>query len=249
MEMSKSEIFCPRRFGYFIAQDFRNCTKRVGLLTILCGLSPLFLFVFTFLINSAIGNSDWRISNGIKDMVSALVSVLYFLYVPITCYGFLTDKKDGSTYQMIPASHLEKYISAVLNCVIVFPLAFSVLNICTDLILTSLFPLRYSDTLAEIINIFNKSEYLSSSLTSFFLPLMISSVALAGALIFKKNKISKTFLTSAVSFILLMWIVTSINFDAGISRDLISTVWYSFQCVCAIACLVYVYFRTKKIEL
>ena len=56
--MSKSEIFCPRRFGYFITQDFRNCTKRVGLLTILCGLSPLFLFVFTFLINSAIGNND-----------------------------------------------------------------------------------------------------------------------------------------------------------------------------------------------
>ena len=162
MEMSKSEIFCPRRFGQFLALDFRNCTKRVGLLTILCGLSPLFLLAFTFLINSAIGNSDWGINNPIKDMVSALVSVLYFLYVPITCYGFLTDKKDGSTSQMIPASHLEKFISAFLNCVIVFPLAFSILNICTDLILTSLFPLRYSDTLAEIINIINKNYMFSS---------------------------------------------------------------------------------------
>ena len=82
--MSKSEIFCPGRFGQFLAQDFRNCTKRVGLLTILCGLSPLFLLAFTFLINSAIGNNDWGINNVIKGMVSALVSVLYFLYVPIT---------------------------------------------------------------------------------------------------------------------------------------------------------------------
>ncbi len=239
--MKTSETFSLSRFGEYFILDLRNCFAKVGLTTLVCGLVPLILLVMVAATNFAVGDpSVWIIENSVKDMVTAVTSIFYFLLIPISCYGLLTDKSAGSTSMMLPVSHTEKYASMVINSMIILPLTFAALYFATDAALWALFPARYEDAATVM-----------TMLSSFFMPWMVSAVGLTGALLFKRGKGAKTFAVSAVSFILLVAMLGSIDIPSlynKVNMHTVNVIWVAFQTVCAVLCLTYVYFRTKKIQ-
>lgn len=239
--MKTSETFSLSRFGEYFILDLRNCFAKVGLTTLVCGLVPLILLVMVAATNFAVGDpSVWIIENSVKDMVTAVTSIFYLLLIPISCYGLLTDKSAGSTSMMLPVSHTEKYASMVINSVIILPLTFAALYFATDAALWALFPDRYEDAATVM-----------TMLSSFFMPWMVSAVGLTGALLFKRGKGAKTFAVSAVSFILFVAVLGSLDVPRlynKVNMYTVNVIWVVFQTVCAAICLTYVYFRTKKIQ-
>ncbi len=253
--MKTSETFSLSRFGEYFILDLRNCFAKVGLTTLVCGLVPLILLVMVAATNFAVGDpSVWIIENSVKDMVTAVTSIFYFLLIPISCYGLLTDKSAGSTSLMLPASHTEKYASMVINSMIILPLTFAALYFATDAALWAIFPQWYDD--AVIVDIVkrtfrNSPTAVMTMLSSFFMPWMVSAVGLTGALLFKRGKGAKTFAVSAVSFILLVAVLGSIDIPSlynKVNMHTVNVIWVVFQTVCAVLCLTYVYFRTKIIQ-
>ena len=256
--MKTSETFSLSRFGEYFILDLRNCFAKVGLTTLVCGLVPLILLVMVAATNFAVGDpSVWIIENSVKDMVTAVTSIFYLLLIPISCYGLLTDKSAGSTSMMLPVSHTEKYASMVINSMIILPLTFAALYFATDAALWALFPARYEDAvLVDLVRrtgltLFGSTPTVMTMLSSFFMPWMVSAVGLTGALLFKRGKGAKTFAVSAVSFILLVAVLGSIDIPSlynKVNMHTVNVIWVVFQTVCAVLCLTYVYFRTKIIQ-
>ena len=83
---------------------------------------------------------------------------------------------------------------------------------------------------------------------------MVSSAGLCGAVLFKRNKGSKTFLTAILSFVVLIVIIAVIAAKVMgpavefLDRNL-QCLWHCFQTAAAVCCLIYVYFKTRKIQL
>lgn len=249
--MNKNDSSSIRRFGKYLLFDLKNNIKAAGLSTLAFGIVPVIAFAAYALLCTSIGHKDWMMDIDVNCTIAAFSSVLYFLSLPITCYGHLTDKRKGAQFLMLPVSHTEKYISMVLSSVIIFPIAFTVIYLSADALLATVFPSRYDGTIAgELLD----SPLNDAYFLTIFLPWMVSSAGLAGALLFRKNKMAKTFLTSAVSFIILMIVAGTVidnqhnNYDY-IEIKLTTSYWYIFQTFCAICCLTYVYFKTKKIQL
>lgn len=238
-----------RRFGKYLSLDLKSNITAAGLSTLAFGLVPVIVFAAYALLCTSVGDKDWMMDIEVNSIIAATASVLYFLTLPITCYGHLTEKRKGTQFLMLPASHTEKYISMVLSSVIIFPIAFIVIYLSADALLATVFPSRYDGTIAgELLDYPLYNTYFMTV----FLPWMVSSAGLAGAMLFKKNKMAKTFLTSAVSFIVLMTVAGTIIDKMQHTNHIIDfdiSSWYIFQTFCAICCLTYVYFKTKKIQL
>ena len=211
----------------------------------------MFHFTVIGLLAILSGSEQWNTHLSVNDMILATVSVSYFLMTPILLYGKITDRAEGAVWQMLPASHCEKYVSTILNSIVLFPLAFTAVYLGTDWLMTVLFPAHTESSIISRIGMAlircesteraNTLEVLMMS--KFFLPYMVSSAGLCGAVLFKRNKGSKTFLTIAVIAAKVMG--PAVEF---LDRNL-QCLWHCFQTAAAVCCLIYVYFKTRKIQL
>ncbi len=174
--MRPNENFNSGRFMQYLAQDLKRCVRKAGLTTFACSLAPAIILAFTAWSSSMGGNTEWKIWLNISDIAAAVVSTLFFLRLPITCYGHLTDKRKGAAHLMLPASHTEKYVSMILVGIVIFPLAFALMYLSVDAFCSVLFPTRYEGALA-IAMAQNIGD--NDLLTMFFTPWMVSSAGLA----------------------------------------------------------------------
>ncbi len=248
--MEKNETFNFGRFRKYFAYDLLRCIKQAGLATVLTGLIPAIMLFCSACIFTASGFKDWYLDINLTTVVATIVFTLYFLFMPIPCYGELTDKRKGSNFLMLPASHTEKYASMAINCLIIFPLAFAALYLGIDALCSTLFPSRFQEGfVAHAILPEGDKEYFSTLI--FFLPVFVSAAGLCGSLLFKKRKASKTFITCAVSFIVFIIVLLSIaeKTDADIFSADGAKAWYILQTVLTIGLLAYTYYKTKKIQL
>ncbi len=124
--MYRSQTFDWKRFCRYFSFDFQNAFRRHWLITLLAGLVPMFHFTVIGLLAILSGSEQWNTHLSVNDMILAAVSVSYFLMTPILLYGKITDRAEGAVWQMLPASHCEKYVSTILNSIVLFPLAFTV---------------------------------------------------------------------------------------------------------------------------
>ena len=146
--MKPNENFNSGRFMQYLAQDLKRCVRKAGLTTFACSLAPAIILAFTAWSSSMGGNTEWKIWLNFSDMAAAIISVLFFLRLPITCYGHLTDKRKGAAHLMLPVSHTEKYVSMILVGIVIFPLAFALMYLSVDALCNVLFPTRYEEALA-----------------------------------------------------------------------------------------------------
>lgn len=255
------DIFSRKRFRKYLGFEFCRTLRQHSLTTALFGLIPLLVFLMTATLSAVSGSREWSINSFTSETIATATSVLYFLFIPILCYGEATDKVKGRERLMLPVSHTEKFLSMFLIGAVIFPAIFSIIYVGCDWILYSLFPGKIEKTVASMLHepLMKTTEhsFYITSLVKFFLPFMVSSAGLCGAVLFKKSKMVKTFITSAVSFLLLYYLLgiifNVIDCDADTWIRICSmygyAFWTSFQITAGLCCLAYVYFRTKRIEL
>ena len=258
--MAKSDTFNAERFWRYFKHDLSRNFRNNALTVLLTGLVPVYVFALAFIFNTAIGYPFWTIDKHGTDLFFGVTSVLFLLFYPISAYANATSQNDGRTFLMLPASNIEKFLSTAVISLIIAPAVFMAIFFGCELILNSAFSSRYVEpAYKEVLgSIFLPLATVNNSIritgfSTFFLPLMVSSAGLCGCFIFKKGKKAKTFITCAISFILLAIIAILIvdRYD-GIGLILSkygSWIWLIFETVCAIACLTYTYFRMKTIEL
>lgn len=247
--MKTDSNFNVTRFAQYLSLDLLRCLRKSGLMALACGLAPAVALACAAWTFSMTEVTDWELSITFNDFMAGVISVLFFLVTPINCYGHLTDKKKGAAHLMLPASHTEKFTSMVLTSIVIIPAVFVTIYLSTDALCAMFFPARYEGSLAAGIAKDIKDTTLFSG---FFLPCMVSSAGLAGAVLFKKSKSAKTFMTAALSFIAIVIITVTLETRTGIMDGIAAsygTIWYLFQLLCAICCLTYTYFKTKTIEL
>lgn len=222
-----NDIFNFRRFGKYLSSDLRACLSNFGITLGVAIAVPAILYFF-YGIFALIFTGNWASSPMAARLVFfGLVILVLIVAMPSVCYGKVTDKRSGSQFLMIPVSYVEKTLSMVLVCCIIFPAVFltgylaldgllclcdkgcggallSSVNFFKDMIAAeSDIPLEYKGSFMALANPF---MYLDDHI---FLVLSF----LLGALWFKKGKISKTIL----AFILWSFLMSLITAPIGMS--------------------------------
>ena len=145
----KSEVFNGQRFWSYFKYDatqmWRNHIKAaVGI-----GLSGLF-FYFVAIFFGLIAGDGWDGPNiATRFMVFIMAFTVLELYQTRT-YGYLTDRRRGSAWLMVPASAFEKWLSMLLMTLIVVPLAFLLVFFASDALLALVDPTVGNSMLASI---------------------------------------------------------------------------------------------------
>ena len=230
----KNDVLNINRFGRYLVTDTKNAISRFG-------ISLLVLASFSFAgymlagLFSVVINGDWySMPIGGRVTIFLLMTFVVLAMGPSKLYGFITDKKEGSEYLMVPASPLEKTISMVIVSCIFMPLSFFALYLSLDQVLclidmncgnslvVSIHEYRYN-SLSTLLNTLQ-----SSGLTDEYFPITRPAVLyddmaqivltfLLGALLFKSSKTAKTIgcmiLISLVLTMIAIPLLTSGAFD------------------------------------
>lgn len=259
--MACKDSFDIGRFGRFLSFELKETVRENGLFILLAGLVPLMLLIVTFLFSLTYNPEKigevWSGYVGLKAFVATVAIVLFLLIFPILKYGDITDRRKGQMPLMLPSSHAEKACSAFLVSVIIVPAVFMLLYFGTDALLCAVFP----ECGKSLAGYYARTGLIDSSYGSFninssfafFLPPMVSLAGLAGGALFKKHKITKTFFSCSVAFILFMMTMVNIIDSSEISieqiRNNFEWFWYTVQTVTAAGFGFYYWKRTASIEL
>ena len=206
----ENEIFNLNRFWRYLKSDFDTFISKYGITLLVISTMPITCEVFTGVF-TLINVGQWH---GM-DVYSRLAFFFLFgaimlINAPAKLYGHLTDRKDGSSFLLLPVSRLEKYISMILLTCVALPVIYILIYLGLDVMVcmfdtscnVSLFSFIYSldeyesalagmqfESLSRILNNFGSygNPYLFLD-DIFQLPLIF----LLGALIFKTSKTGKT---------------------------------------------------------
>ena len=212
-----NKIFSLKRFGRYFTFDLKNAVNNFGLwLLIMCCL-PVMLLIIKSLLSIVFGGGMALPS--LKE--SMFLFALFFMMIasPVKLYGGLTEKKYGSSWLLIPASRVEKFISMLLICLIVVPVAYLIVYLGVDGILSLLIKdyspaIIGSDAMKTFMS-FHIPEDIpfemvgGSSLYFFGSMAATILVFLLGGLCFKKGKVGKTILALFI-IMMVVWIITFI---------------------------------------
>lgn len=203
-----NNTFSAKRFGTYFLHDLRRLWANAGLSLLILGLIPVIVWFVTG-VYTVLTVKEWMLppveARAICVSLAAFVTVLI---IPARTYGFITDKRAGSEWLMIPASRLEKFVSMILVTIVVVPAVFTGLSFISDWLL-SLTSDKYGMALASF-NLNDAIDVSSDELhiagNGFWFVYMGVSVSLLtmllGALFFKKQKVAKTILALlGISFV------------------------------------------------
>lgn len=261
-----NENFNIRRFGKYFSSELKGMTRQHGLTLLLFSLAPLYLFLFNTIASMSLKIDSWKLHSSIVgDLTAFFTSTVFFLIFPILCYGKVTDRKKGAIYLMTPASGTEKFISMLLITLIIAPLSFIVIYLSADFLLVTAFPGHFDygemSSMAEwIFAGSNKAfayneEYRvisMATLSTSFLPWATISAGLAGGLLFKKGKVTKTMLSCLILLIIFFGLLVKVVEAADHTSEgvrVINILWYGTQSAVAVCFLAFAYYRNRKIEL
>ena len=210
--MEINNIFNCKRFGKYLVSDLRRCGANFGISFIAITLAGVLAYLIAGAVSMATG-SGWYSSNAlIRTIYIGISAVILICTMPAKCYGFITDKRAGANWLMLPVSTTEKFVSMLIITMIIIPATFLAGVILLDWLIVALDPnldttiiggmkelfLLISEMAAQEseVNAFvmDKIANCKIFLTSFDLATWVL-IFLLGALYFKKNKATKTVLT------------------------------------------------------
>lgn len=127
----KKNFFDFQRFWTYFKYDFKQMGRNHVKAAIGFGLAGLILYFLVVLVN-LIFNGTWQ-GPGEEGRwgVFALACIALPFYYTRT-YGYLTDKRKGSAWLMLPASTFEKWLSMMLLSLILLPVLFFVSSFLVD---------------------------------------------------------------------------------------------------------------------
>lgn len=114
-------------FKYDVTQMWRNHSRAALLIG---GASAIFYILWVMF--SLVFTQEWH-SPMVEARVIMFVAAFTVLELyQVKTYGFLTEKKAGSSWLMIPASRVEKFVSMLLVTLVVIPVLFLVVYLTID---------------------------------------------------------------------------------------------------------------------
>lgn len=216
-------VFNFSRFGKYIAYDLRRIRSSYGLTFLILALMPAVIYLIS-VVFGILNGKGWSVpSTQLRLAVFFLTTGALLLSYPASCYGFVTEKKSGSSWLMLPASSFEKFLSMFVITMVVLPVAYSVLYFGSDALL-SLTGHGYGPNLMSCIFREEGGVKMVSldgngvGTGAYPLYLAFETTALTyllGAVIFRKNKVVKTILCLLVFSLIFMMVATFIfsHFD------------------------------------
>lgn len=204
------DIFDIKRFGKYFLSEIKSAGANFGLSLALLSFMEVIVYLFAGLF-SLMNSGQWD-GTGIPLRSTTFCLCLFVMVIsmPVKCYGHLTDLRSGSTWLMVPASTLEKFLSMVLITAVLIPAVFTGAYFCTDSIICAIDSScgdSFIKILSDIPGYLNEIPDASAAsfLTKLTSPWMyiddsIGSILIfvLGAICFKKNKSAKTILTLIV---------------------------------------------------
>jgi hypothetical protein len=161
--------------------------------------------------------------DGFRSFAFFLCICVMIINMPVKCYGKITDRKDGSSWLMIPVSTFEKCLSMVIMTLIAIPVVTIGIYLLIDLIICKIDPACGTTLIEMVKDLFNllgnfkvSSEMEMAdfpAVTTFVKQLsspwlyiddfaQVSLTFLLGAIVFKSGKTSKTILAVLICGIL-----------------------------------------------
>ena len=141
MKTSKAmnEIFDFKRFWTYFKYDLKQMWRNHSKAAIMIGGASAIFYVI-WVLCSLVFTQHWTSPIIYARLgVFVLAFTILELYM-VRAYGYLTEKKAGSAWLMVPASKAEKFVSMVLMVCIVIPLLFFVAYMAIDGILALVDP-------------------------------------------------------------------------------------------------------------
>ena len=206
-----NSVFSADRFIKLLKYDLRtNLPKFYITFCMLCSIVPAF-----GIIALAFGES---ISLNARDfMYTALLYVCSFVS-PFVIYKHANNRKGGIYFITLPASAFEKFLSILVVCSLIVPLAFIIANILLDYILSStLFYVAYE----KYVGLFGFRVW-----QDIFTLLRVIGFCILGNLYFVSSKLSKTFFSGLGLIVIgsVFWGATGITYS--VINELLFSVYY-----------------------
>ena len=131
MSKAMNEIFDFKRFWTYFKYDLKQMWRNHSKAAIMIGGASAIFYVIWVLV-SLVFTQHWT-SPVIYARVAVFIVAFAILELyMVRAYGYLTEKKAGSAWLMIPASKTEKFVSMILMVCIVIPLLFFVTYMLID---------------------------------------------------------------------------------------------------------------------
>ena len=213
-----SNAFNISRFNRMLALDGRNYFKRFGLvLAIMIGVNLIAWVVFSFIPYLEI--TEVLPLN--RYLLITLLAAISIAMAPGIAFGDINDKRAGASQMMMPVSTSEKFQSLFLYCCLLTPVLCVVGSLVLDTLLALLPIGKYEGfTWSQFImqfhpksliinaaddeNLWDLTFFLSGDYQYWLQMIALPSVCLFANLIFKKNKVAKTFLVAALIWFLVI---------------------------------------------
>lgn len=205
-----NEIFDIRRFWNYFRFDLGRTWRTHTKTALLLGGGSLIVYLF-FGFLSLLFEFHWT-SAPLEFRITALVAAISIIEIYMAkVYGFVTDRKEGSDFLLLPASTLEKWVSMLVICLVIIPAVLLVAFLAIDNILCLIDPhcgepllLWLSDGLSVIAQ--------RVGLSTLFVPVVLSALFnclyfLLCGLLFRRYKILNAFLMSIALVIVLSWVL------------------------------------------
>lgn len=193
-----NNTFSASRFGKYFLYDMRRWAASYGPTLLLMSAAPVILYVLVGVYSLLFGLHWDTPGETTRIIVGCVVAYIMVLTYPSSVYGYVTEKRAGSMFIMIPASVFEKTLSMILNTVLIVPLAFAAVYLSLDALVClvdgtcggTLFGCAAKGINALVTFAFASDAPIRVSLVSVYLHAVISTLFfLLAALFFKKHKI------------------------------------------------------------
>ena len=134
-----NETFAFPRFWNYLKYDLKQTLRfNVKGAVMIGGFSLIFYVLVVGL--GILFNHNWS-APGIEARAAMFgVGMLVLILYQTRTYGYLTDKRKGSSWLMIPASVTEKFVSMMIITLIVLPIAYTVSYLFIDALIALLDP-------------------------------------------------------------------------------------------------------------
>ena len=223
-----SNTFNINRFGKYLKYDLVSCWKENRTFLLTLALIPVIIYITTVFFGMVTNGLSGFIHMAARPALAARISafstvaVIFVIFFPARSYGFITEKAKGSAWVELPASQLEKFLSMMLICLIIMPLAFFCTYLLSDAVVcladsacgSSIFSswTGWGDMMktdSEVTLGANGLWVMVATVVSFM------SIFLLGALLFKKKKVIGTILALFILSIVLSLIASAIIKTVG----------------------------------
>ena len=226
----KNDVFNFNRFGRYLVTDTKNAISRYGISLLVLASFSFAGYLLAGLCSSVLNGSWYSMPVAGRVTIFFFVTAIVLAMGPAKMFGFITDKKEGSDFLMLPASPLEKTISMVIISCIFMPLSFFAIYMsldqvlcmidynCGDSLIVSIHEFRF-DSVAQTMKTIQSDEnfMLTHPIAMFDDIAQVVLTFLLGALLFKTSKTAKTIgcmiLLSVVLVMIYIPLITSGAFD------------------------------------